>query len=52
MKNSHDEYTFLIDGLGSSAEDPDGGVRAGALGVGSLISIPLEDLPMAFLAFF
>jgi hypothetical protein len=21
-KNTHDKYTFLIDGLGSSAEDP------------------------------
>jgi hypothetical protein len=31
---------------------PDGGVKAGALGVGSLILILPEDFPAVFLAFF
>jgi hypothetical protein len=53
MKSNHNKYTFLISRLGSFVENPRGGVRAGeAFTAGSLILIPLEDFPAAFLAFF
>jgi hypothetical protein len=38
--------------IGIFYRGPDGGVEAGALGVGSLILILPEDFPMTFLAFF
>jgi hypothetical protein len=38
--------------IGILYRGPNGGVKAGALGVGLLILILLEDLPMVFLAFF
>jgi hypothetical protein len=38
--------------IGIFCRGPDEGVEAGALGVGSLILIQLEDLLVAFLAFF
>jgi hypothetical protein len=34
------------------SQGPNGGVEAGALSAGSPILIPLEDLHVAFLAFF
>jgi hypothetical protein len=44
---------YLFDQLiGILCWGPDGGVRAGTLDTGSLILIPLEDLPVALLAFF
>jgi hypothetical protein len=45
---------YLVDRwIGIFCREPDGGIGAGEnLGAGSLILIPLEDFPMAFLAFF
>jgi hypothetical protein len=46
------EY-FFDRRIGIFCPEPDRGVGAGeALGMGSLILIPLEDFPMAFLVFF
>jgi hypothetical protein len=53
MKDRHNGNTSLIGRLGFFCLEPDGGVGAGvALGMGSLILIPLEDFPMTFLSFF
>jgi hypothetical protein len=49
-KNTHDRYTFLINGLGSSVKDLMEESKQEPC-VGSLILIPLKDLPMVFLAF-
>jgi hypothetical protein len=38
--------------IGIFDRGPNGGVEARALVAGSLILIPTDDLPMAFLAFF
>jgi hypothetical protein len=46
-KNTHNKYTFDR-WIGILCRGPDGGVEAGALGAGSLILIPLEDLPVVF----
>jgi hypothetical protein len=49
-KYSRQMYLFYQQ-IGIPCRGPDGGVKAGALGAGSLILIPLADFPMAFLAF-
>jgi hypothetical protein len=49
-KNTHDKYTFLINGLGSSVKDPMEESKQEPW-VGSLILILLKDLPVVFLAF-
>jgi hypothetical protein len=49
-KNTHDKYTFLINGLGSSVKDLMEESKQEPW-VGSLILIPLKDLPVVFLAF-
>jgi hypothetical protein len=49
-KNTHDMYTFLINGLGSSVKDLMEESEQEPW-VSSLILIPLRDLPGVFLAF-
>jgi hypothetical protein len=46
-------YEYLLDRwIRIPFQGPDGGVEAVALGTDSLILIPLEDFPVAFLALF
>jgi hypothetical protein len=46
-------YEYLLDRwIRIPFQGPDGGVEAIALGTDSLILIPLEDFPVAFLALF
>jgi hypothetical protein len=53
MKDKHNRNTSFISGLGFFYPEPNGEVGAGeALGMGSLILIPLEDFLIAFLGFF
>jgi hypothetical protein len=52
-KNIYSSQEYLLDRwIGIPFRGPDGGVEADVLGMGSLILIPLEDFPIAFLAFF